>query len=79
MQITDIHYDANYSTSGKIVDMCHVPLNGASTDDNISKWGNFDCDTSWPLVENALQFLKQQYPDPDFVLWTGLVSLSSLI
>ena len=73
IHITDIHYDANYSTNGRILDMCHIPLNNTDGigDDVISQWGNYDCDSPWALVESGMSFLKERFHSPNFIIWTG--------
>ena len=61
-QLTDIHYDANYSLSSKDLQICQ---------DGRGKFGEYPCDAPWPLVLSALDMMVKTKPDPDFILWTG--------
>ncbi|KAK3089276.1 hypothetical protein FSP39_002271 [Pinctada imbricata] len=67
-QVTDFHYDANYSTYGNPKQMCHNSTAGTY---NNSIFGNYLCDAPMKLVQSALSFMKKQHSDPDFILWTG--------
>ena len=75
-QITDIHYDANYSTyppdTGYV---CHLGskyrnLSGRAGN---GTYGDFNCDSPWSLVTSAFHAMKTLYTsqEPDFIIWTG--------
>lgn len=68
-QITDIHWDMQYSITGDATKMCHN--NYSSPNVNNGKYGNYLCDSPWALVKNALQTMVEIESAPDFVLWTG--------
>ena len=67
-QITDIHWDQKYSEDGDSAKMCHKAY---QSDGHNSKWGNYNCDSPWPLVKSAIQAMVEIEAQPDFVLWTG--------
>lgn len=69
LQISDIHFDANYSEYGVVQEKCH--LNNSYPEQHISPWGHLDCDTSFLYMENALEKIQKKFPDPDFIIWTG--------
>lgn len=79
-QITDIHYDANYSQHGLAHYLCHQqPWNLEShaadreteTKKHYGPYGDYDCDSPWALVKSAVTTMKELAPDVDFILWTG--------
>ncbi|KAG0714622.1 Acid sphingomyelinase-like phosphodiesterase 3b [Chionoecetes opilio] len=67
-QITDIHWDLRYDEEGNPTKMCHT---GYDADGHNSMWGNYNCDSPWPLVKSAIQAMVEVEAQPDFVLWTG--------
>ena len=67
-QVTDFHYDANYSVSGNPAQMCHNTSSGSYSN---GVYGNYLCDAPWKLVESATNAMKKIHPNPDFILWTG--------
>ncbi|KAL5016932.1 hypothetical protein ScPMuIL_006521 [Solemya velum] len=67
-QVTDFHYDANYSLHGNPSTMCHTS-GGDKYNNGI--YGNYLCDSPWRLVESAVNEMKSQNGTPDFILWTG--------
>ncbi|MPC93106.1 Acid sphingomyelinase-like phosphodiesterase 3b [Portunus trituberculatus] len=48
--------------------MCHRAYQSGGHN---SKWGNYNCDSPWPLVKSAIQAMVDIEARPDFVLWTG--------
>ena len=69
-QVTDFHYDANYSIKGNPLKMCHDLSDGHYGN---SIYGNYHCDSPWLLIQSATAAMKRIQPDPDFILWTGFV------
>lgn len=67
-QVTDFHYDANYSINGNPNSMCHL---GGSSNYSNSIYGNYLCDSPMALVISAINAMKKIHSDPDFILWTG--------
>ncbi|XP_060071039.1 acid sphingomyelinase-like phosphodiesterase 3b [Ylistrum balloti] len=67
-QVTDFHYDANYSTHGNPLNMCHQ---GQGQSYRNSRYGNYHCDAPWLLIESAIDAMVKFHPFPDFVIWTG--------
>ncbi|XP_053394460.1 acid sphingomyelinase-like phosphodiesterase 3b [Mercenaria mercenaria] len=68
-QVTDFHYDANYSTTGDPNNMCHQ--GNSSSPSNIGFYGNYLCDAPWQLITSAVQAMYKIEPNPDFIVWTG--------
>ncbi|XP_068239183.1 acid sphingomyelinase-like phosphodiesterase 3b [Palaemon carinicauda] len=68
-QITDIHWDQQYSINGDEKKMCHKEYSSSGRSNG--KFGNYLCDSPWPLVKNAIQTMQKIESTPDFVLWTG--------
>lgn len=67
-QITDIHWDQKYNEDGDPANMCHKAY---QSEGHNSMWGNYNCDSPWPLVKSAIQAMVEIEAQPDFVLWTG--------
>ncbi|KAI1717652.1 calcineurin-like phosphoesterase domain-containing protein [Ditylenchus destructor] len=70
LQITDFHYDADYSTQGNTGKMCHTE-NSTNPELEIGRYGDFKCDAPLILVEHAMRGAKSILPSPEFILWTG--------
>lgn len=68
-QITDIHWDQQYSETGDPTKMCHDEYLGS--DSHNGAYGNYLCDSPWKLVKSSIQAMTQIHPLPEFVLWTG--------
>ncbi|XP_035223098.1 acid sphingomyelinase-like phosphodiesterase 3b [Stegodyphus dumicola] len=66
--ITDIHADQNYSRTGNPLNLCHYEY--SSYPDN-GLYGNFLCDSPQYLVNVTIKSMKDIYPTPDFIIWTG--------
>jgi sphingomyelin phosphodiesterase acid-like 3 len=73
-QITDIHYDSNYSHQLLPGYLCHS-YDGyrGPTNPDIPQpvFGDYNCDSPWTLVVSAVNAMKELQSDPDFILWTG--------
>ena len=69
-QITDFHYDVNYSTSGDPNNMCHS-RKPESPWRTVGVYGNYSCDSPLSLIESAVMAMKSIEANPDFILWTG--------
>ncbi|XP_071178184.1 acid sphingomyelinase-like phosphodiesterase 3b isoform X2 [Mytilus edulis] len=67
-QVTDFHYDANYSTNGDPNTMCHSDR-GKSHSNSI--YGNYLCDSPMKLIISAINAMQSIHPNPDFIFWTG--------
>ncbi|XP_076065315.1 acid sphingomyelinase-like phosphodiesterase 3b isoform X2 [Oratosquilla oratoria] len=50
--------------------MCHKKYDDL-TDSSIGYYGNYLCDSPWPLVKSAIQAMADIESSPDFILWTG--------
>ncbi|XP_023719561.1 acid sphingomyelinase-like phosphodiesterase 3a [Cryptotermes secundus] len=75
--ITDIHYNVHYSTSGDTRKFCRRTENklgggGVGNSRPAGRYGDYNCDSPWPLVESAAKAMKSKHGDNiEFVLWTG--------
>ena len=67
-QVTDFHYDANYSAAGDPKAMCHQGNSGNHVN---SVFGNYLCDSPMKLIVSAITAMKTFRPNPDFIFWTG--------
>ncbi|XP_071518802.1 acid sphingomyelinase-like phosphodiesterase 3b isoform X1 [Panulirus ornatus] len=67
-QITDIHWDLQYSENGDPSKMCHK---NSISDSHNGVYGNYRCDSPWPLVKSAIETMAEINNAPDFILWTG--------
>lgn len=81
IHITDIHYDPLYENNsstnclaGKLgLECCHKnsvflnPLNKKKG----SKWGDFNCDTSYLFINKTLEWIYKNIQPIDFIIYTG--------
>ena len=74
-QLTDIHYDSNYSQHPAPNDLCHIQSEGPrgpSAESGNGRFGDYNCDSPWMLVVSAIDAMSNLYEgQPDFILWTG--------
>ncbi|KAK6188125.1 hypothetical protein SNE40_004376 [Patella caerulea] len=70
-QITDIHYDGNYSISGVPTNMCHQSTSKLNNGTKLGIYGDFLCDSPWQLVTSAIEGMRANNAEPDFIIWTG--------
>nr|CAD7395751.1 unnamed protein product [Timema cristinae] len=76
--ITDIHYDVHYSTGGNTRKNCWRTENGINVQKPVGKFGDYNCDSPWALVESAAKAMRTKHGDNiEFVLWTGPRSLTT--
>src|ERR1700744_375259 len=79
LQIADIHYDATYAVGSP--NHCMDDLVGMSCCQNFSiplpnstnaqRWGDYNCDSPFSLVENTLKWIQLYFPNIDYILWSG--------
>ena len=65
LHVSDLHMDINYDEQKS----CKKEYNGTNED---KPFGNFMCDSPEILVKSAIEYMKKQFPNPDFILWTGM-------
>ena len=70
-QLTDVHWDREYSSNGDPKKMCHRASDGLGVE--TGKFGTYSCDSPWELVEASIAAMTEQESDPDFIVWTGFV------
>ncbi|KAK2723170.1 acid sphingomyelinase-like phosphodiesterase 3b [Artemia franciscana] len=68
-QLTDVHWDREYSSNGDPKKMCHRASDGLGVE--TGKFGTYSCDSPWELVEASIAAMTEQESDPDFIVWTG--------
>ena len=69
LQISDFHFDADYSPVGDTKHECHAGKGGGKID--IGFYGNYLCDSPQSLVKHALMNAQRILPNPEIILWTG--------
>ncbi|XP_046327527.1 acid sphingomyelinase-like phosphodiesterase 3b [Haliotis rufescens] len=67
-QLSDVHFDPDYSQHGNSKKQCHFH-NDSSGDPGY--YGNYLCDSPYNLVESVIETMRHREAEPDFILWTG--------
>lgn len=78
IQISDIHFDSRYKVGTNAEcprplccrEVCGVPPPGSRA---AGPWGDYNCDTPIPLLDNLFDQLNSLDPKPDFLIYTGFV------
>lgn len=80
-QLTDLHWDQQYSTDGDPGGMCHsnddwinkLSTTKSQTPDYMSagQYGTYSCDAPWDLIEFSIKGMAEHEEVPDFIIWTG--------
>ena len=78
LHVTDIHYDPFYlegsadNCVGRLAGLpcCHIFDIVLKPYTRANKWGNYNCDTPFSLINRTLHWASEQL-DPDVVLYTG--------
>lgn len=65
--ITDLHWDPTYDTDKP--EVCASSGNRPAS--NAGKFGDYVCDSPWLLINSTLTAMKDIFPNPDFIVWTG--------
>ena len=63
LHISDFHYDPHYDKNKS----CRMQENKAKP----GRFGDYRCDSPKVLIQAAVKYMKQLFPNPDFILWTG--------
>ena len=66
-----MHWDPTYNAT-------HAGLScnpGTPPEGPFGKFGDFNCDPPWQLIESAFEFMAAKRSEVDFVIWTGLVDV----
>ena len=63
LHISDFHYDPHYDQNKS----CDMRKNEAKP----GRFGDYRCDSPKILIQSAVNYMKQLFPKPDFILWTG--------
>ena len=76
IHISDIHFDSRYKEGSNA--NCARPLCCREISDfppepshAAGPWGDYNCDTPIPLLNNLLDTLNSLNPSPDFLIYTG--------
>ncbi|XP_050664419.1 acid sphingomyelinase-like phosphodiesterase 3a [Leptidea sinapis] len=76
--ITDLHYDPFHNSPEFHRGCKHNRANSEHNHRN-GRHRDHTCDSSWPLIQSAVDFMAQRHPDTlEFVLWTGDILSSSM-
>ncbi len=68
-QVSDFHYDKNYTVDGVRSAYCHSVASEASGE--LGPFGDRKCDAPWLLATSAVEAMKSFKSNPDFIVWTG--------
>ena len=72
--VTDMHHDPSYSGQGQRAESCPLSLK-----DELGDWGNYLCDSPWPLINSSIHAMKALYRNEDFIMWTGYVESNQVL
>ncbi|KAL4657543.1 acid sphingomyelinase-like phosphodiesterase 3b-like [Arapaima gigas] len=67
--VTDIHWDPTYQVTNNPGRVCEST--GTRPAPNAGKFGHYNCDSPWDLINSSVKAMKNILPEPDFILWTG--------
>ncbi|XP_046565786.1 LOW QUALITY PROTEIN: acid sphingomyelinase-like phosphodiesterase 3b [Haliotis rubra] len=67
-QLSDVHFDPDYSQNGNPKKQCHFSNDSTG---NPGYYGNYLCDSPFNLVESVIENMRNMEAEPDFILWTG--------
>ena len=62
--IGDFHWDPDYFTS-------QASCNKEIPEKELGRFGHYECDPPYALVESAVKAMKEIDPEPDFIVWDG--------
>ncbi|XP_041049797.1 acid sphingomyelinase-like phosphodiesterase 3b isoform X2 [Carcharodon carcharias] len=66
--ITDMHWDPDYQVTDNPLAVCPSASDPVK---NPGKWGNYLCDSPWALINSSIYAMKDIFPNPNFIIWTG--------
>lgn len=61
-----MHWDPTYATEVR-----GWSCNKGAPSSGYGKFGNHMCDPPMSLITSAVKAMKNIYPEPDFLVWTG--------
>ncbi|XP_039596302.1 acid sphingomyelinase-like phosphodiesterase 3b [Polypterus senegalus] len=67
--ISDLHLEPEYKLSNDLYTVC--PSSGPNPALSAGPFGDYHCDSPWALIESSIKAMKQFFPTPDFIFWTG--------
>lgn len=67
--ISDLHLDPSYHVTEDRTKVCLSSKGYPASDPGA--FGDFMCDSPYQLIRSTFEFMKHQYPLPDFMIWTG--------
>jgi len=74
LQLSDIHFDEFY-TIGAIAEcdepLCCRPWSQGNANRTAAKWGDYECDLTFPMFEAMLNSIANLSPQPNIIVWTG--------
>ncbi|GCB75577.1 hypothetical protein scyTo_0015344 [Scyliorhinus torazame] len=66
--ITDVHWDPDYRVTDNPLAVCPSASEPVK---NPGKWGSYLCDSPWTLINSSIYAMKDIFPNPNFIIWTG--------
>ncbi|XP_067852604.1 acid sphingomyelinase-like phosphodiesterase 3b isoform X1 [Heptranchias perlo] len=66
--ITDVHWDPDYKVTDNPWAVCPSASEPVR---NPGKWGSYLCDSPWALINSSIYAMKDIFPNPNFIIWTG--------
>ncbi|XP_078087365.1 acid sphingomyelinase-like phosphodiesterase 3b [Mustelus asterias] len=66
--ITDVHWDPDYRVTDNPLAVCPSASEPVR---NPGKWGSYLCDSPWALINSSIHAMKDIFPNPNFIIWTG--------
>ncbi len=63
--LNDLHYDPTYWTTQESCTGHPIP------ESELGRWGNYNCDSPWELIERAIDGVYEKLQNPAFVAYLG--------
>ena len=67
LHVSDFHFDRHYASEAGN-DSCKPRKSDTKP---YGQYGDYECDPPQVLIESAIDYMKNKFPNPDFILWTG--------
>lgn len=72
LHISDLHYDPHYRPSSNPNDeCCHRGAGSSGKYGQLASNSISQCDSPQSLLDSAFSFIKNTFPDLEFIIWTG--------
>ncbi|XP_061098949.1 acid sphingomyelinase-like phosphodiesterase 3a [Conger conger] len=67
--ISDLHLDPTYHITEDRTKVCFSSQGSPAL--NPGLFGDYLCDSPYELIQSAFRFMREEDPNPDFMIWTG--------